>query len=240
MTITVHHLGVSQSERVVWLLEELGIPYNMVKHTRAPSLSPDSLKNIPGNETGKSPYIEDSDTGVQLSESGAICEYIAKLYGNGKFEVKPSDNAKKFAEYVYWFHYANGSLQPEMVANMFLAHSGAPSDVLIVQFARQRMNAAWKHLDDRLKNNKWLAGEEFTMADIMTLYCPTTQRYWGPQDDLSAYPNLIRWMKDCEARPAYQTAMQKGDPEMKILNDGPPPKIGMMEAGGVVSDHWKK
>ena len=91
MTIIVHHLGVSQSERIVWLLEELGLPYELVKHDRAPVLSPDSLKNVPGNVTGKSPFIEDTGAKITLSESLAISDYIIYKYGGGKLALKPDD-----------------------------------------------------------------------------------------------------------------------------------------------------
>lgn len=89
--ITLHHLGISQSERIVWLLEELGLPYKIVKHYRAPILSPDSLKIVPGNKSGKAPFIEDDEAGITLSESGAIVEYIINMYGGGKLALKPGD-----------------------------------------------------------------------------------------------------------------------------------------------------
>ena len=253
MTITVHHLGISQSERIVWLMEELGLEYKLEIHTRDPLLSPDSLKSVPGNKTGKSPFISDSETGVTLSESGAICEYIVNTYANGQLSIPPparalagaapdTTAATKYADYLYWLHYANGTLQAEMVTNMFLgATSDPPETTMIKQFARSRMDAAWQLLDDRLKESKWLAGDEFTICDVMSVYPPTTQRYWGPQDDLSKYTNLLRWLKDCTDRPAYKRAMEKGDPEMRIMNEGLPPKTSMMEVGGVVnSEHWKK
>ena len=99
--IVVHHLGVSQSERIVWLMEELGLPYKLVKHTRDPLLSPDSLKSLPGNVTGKSPFIEDTEANVTLSESGAICDYIIYRYGNGRLALKPDD--PHFQDYLYWY-----------------------------------------------------------------------------------------------------------------------------------------
>lgn len=236
--ITVHHLGISQSERIVWLMEELELPYKLVKHDRAPALAPDSLKSIPGNETGKAPFIEDSEAGITLSESAAICDYINYTYGNGSLALKPGQ--ENYPDYLYWFHYANGTLQAEMINNFFLDASGAPDDKMIIQFARQRMNAAWQQLDERLKNNKWLAGDEFTAADIMTVYCLTTQRYWGPQDDLRPYKNILRYLRDISARSAYQKAMKKGDPEMQILNGPEAPKLSLMESNGIQSDHWKK
>jgi glutathione S-transferase len=175
-----------------------------------------------------------------LSESGAICEYIINFYANGKLAVLPSAGPQKYAQYLYWLHFVNGTLQAEMVVNMFLGLSSAPPKTPIIQFARQRMDAAWKVLDDRLAESKWLAGDEFSAADIMAVYCPTTQRYWGPRDNLGKYKNLLRWLKDCAARPAYQKAMSKGDPEMHLLLGADPPSTSMMEAGGTKSDHWKK
>jgi glutathione S-transferase len=105
--LTVHHLGISQSERVVWLCEELEIEYKLVKHTRDPILAPESLTSLPGNKTGKAPFMEDPETGVALSESAAICEYIARKYGNDRLILGPSH--KNFADYLYWFHYSNGT-----------------------------------------------------------------------------------------------------------------------------------
>lgn len=96
--ITVHHLGISQSERILWLLEELGLEYKLVKYERDPVLSPESLKSLPGNETGTSPFIEDDAADVKLSESAAICEYIIHKYGGGRLALKP-DN-KHFADYL--------------------------------------------------------------------------------------------------------------------------------------------
>src|ERR1700761_3399963 len=85
--LTVHHLGVSQCERVLWLLEELGLHYELVKHTRDPLLSPKTLKDVPGNTLGKSPFVVDSESGLTMNESGAIVEYIIHKYGNGRFAV---------------------------------------------------------------------------------------------------------------------------------------------------------
>lgn len=236
--LTIHHLGVSQSERIVWLCEELGLEYKLVKHTRDPLVSPQSLKDVPGNDTGKSPFIEDSTAGITLSESGAICEYIIQKYGNGRFALKPTD--KHYADYLYWLNYSNGTLQPAMLVSMFVENAGGPEDAMIRQFAAQRLDASFKLLDDHLKNNKWLAGDEFTAADIMSVYPLTTQRYFGPQSSLKGHDNLLRWLQDCAARPAYQKAMEKGDPEMKPLLEAEPPSKGMFELGGVTSDHWKK
>ncbi|USW48173.1 Putative glutathione S-transferase, Thioredoxin-like superfamily, glutathione Transferase family [Septoria linicola] len=238
MTITLHHLGISQSERNVWLLEELGLEYKLVHHTRDPVMAPESLKSVPGNETWKSPFIEDDQAKVTLSESAAIMEYIIQRYGRGKFALKPDD--KHYADYLYWFHYANGTLQANMVTSMFLAAAQLSPDIMIQQFADQRLHAGVKLMDDRLKDNKWLAGDEFTAADMISLYSVTTQRYFGPLVNLAPYSNLLRWIQDCAARPAYQRAMEKGDPEMKPLTSAEAPTKGLMETGGTAGDSWKK
>lgn len=234
--LQLEHLGVSQSERIVWLFEELGLDYKLVLHVRGPLLSPQSLKDVPGNVTGKSPFLVDTETKTTLSESGAICEYIIHRYGGGRLSAAPSD--KIYPEYLQWFHFANGTLQAAMVNSMFLAAAEA-DDKPIMQTANDRLHTALKVLDERLQESKWLAGE-FSAADIMTLYCTSTQRYFGPQISLKAYPNIVRWMKDCGERPAYQRAMEKADPDMKQLLTAEPPAMSMAAAGGIDSNLWKK
>jgi len=236
--LILHHLGISQSERIVWLLEELELPYKLVLHTRSPILSPDSLKSQPGNALGRAPFFEDTDENITLSESGAICDYIIYKYGDGRLALKPSD--KNYPEYLRYFHFANASLQASSATNMSLAALNLPADNLTVQFAKARLAANYRTLDDRLSTNKYLAGEDLTAADIMTLYVTSTQRYWGPQINLGEYKHILRWMKDCGARPAYQRAMDKGDPEMKRLLGAEAPDKSMMAAGGTNSSHWKK
>ena len=161
--LVVHHLGISQSERIVWLCEELGIPYKLVKHVRDPVLAPESLENIPGNITGKAPFIEDPDAGVTLSESGAICEYIIAKYGGGRLALKPND--AHFADYLYWFHFANAGQQSTMVNQMFIQLGGIGDDNFAKGFSDARLKKMLEHTDERLKDNKWLAGPEFTAAE---------------------------------------------------------------------------
>jgi glutathione S-transferase len=238
MTIVVHHLGISQSERILWLLEELELPYELVKHTRDPVLSPESLKSVPGNKTGSSPFIVDTETSVTLSESGAIVEYIIQRYGDARLALTARDDPRVFADYLFWFHYANGSLQPAMISSMFTGH--LPDSDRMKGFASQRLEAAFRLVDNRLSENKWLAGNAFTAADIMTVYIVSTQRYFGPRVSLAAYKNILRWLQDCGDRPAYKRAMEKGDPEMQTLLGPEAPKESMFAAGGSKSSHWKK
>ncbi|KAI9660430.1 MAG: hypothetical protein M1821_009780 [Bathelium mastoideum] len=235
--LTVHHLGIAQSERVVWLCEELGIPYNLVKHTRAPILAPESLKNLPGNGTGRAPFIEDSAANVTLSESGAVCEYIIHRYGDGRLAAKPTD--QNYADYLHWFHFVNGSLQPAMITSMWMRIAEIPEDKQVMQLIRARQNGTLQYVDDRLKSNKWLAGSDFTAADIMAVYTLSTQRYYTPLD-LGPFPNIVRWLGDCGSRDAYKRAMEKGDPEMKLLLGAQPPEKSLLQTDGVNSGHWKK
>ncbi|KAK1063631.1 hypothetical protein LTR74_009375 [Friedmanniomyces endolithicus] len=201
MVLTIHHLGISQSERILWLCEELGLPYTLVKHTRAPVLAPESLKSLPGNPLGRAPFIEDSATGVTLSESGAIAEYIIQ----------------------------------RMCVGLAKLEDGA----MVKGLADKRLHVALKQLDDRLGESKWLAGAEFTAADIMTVYCISTQRYYG-LGSLAGYGNVLRYLRDCGGREGYRRAMEKGDPEMEPLLGAEAPGKSLIELGGVESDVWKK
>lgn len=238
MALTIHHLGISQSERVVWLCEELQVPYKLVKHTRSPLLSPDSLKGIPGNETGQAPFIEDKEAGVTLSESGAICDYIIHRYGNGRLSLPPSD--PRYPEYLHWFHEANAALQPAMTLNMWMGITDLPEGAAIKSFAQHRLTGVLQRLDAHLSTHHWLAGEELTAADIMTVYSLTTQRYFGPQISLAPYQHILRYLQDCAARPAYQRAMAISDPEMELLVGAEAPEKSLLVCGGTESEVWRK
>ena len=124
--LIVHHLGVSQCERILWLCEELGVEYKMIKYNRDPLLSPKSLNDVPGNDLGQSPFVEDTDHGVKFSESAACVEWIIAKHSNGKLALKPDD--QHFADYLQWFHYSNGTLQPAMLDTMFLTIAGIQPD----------------------------------------------------------------------------------------------------------------
>ena len=175
--------------------------YELVRYERDSLLSPESLKNMPGNELGQSPFLEDTDHGVSFSQSAACLEWIIAKYGNGELALKPDD--QHFADHLQWFHYSNGTLQPAMLDTMFLTVAGVPSDSQMSQLAQQRLAVRVRYMDKQLEKNKFLAGPELSAADIMTLYTVTTQRYWGPQLDLSPYKNVLRWIADCTSRDAY-------------------------------------
>jgi glutathione S-transferase len=210
--LTVHHLGVSQSERIVWLCEELGIPYELKLYKRdaVTRLAPPKYKAL--HPFGTAPVITDGD--LVLGESGAIIDYIIAKYGGGRLALKP-DNPD-FDEYLYWFHFANGSMMPAGMADLIINILGVPAEGDIPKALRARGDRAWTMLERRLGVANYLAGTEFTAADIIMLFPLTTMRAFVPRD-LSPYPNIRAYLKRIGERPAYQRAMKKGDPDMKPL-----------------------
>jgi glutathione S-transferase len=207
--ITVHHLGISQSERVVWLCEELGIPYALKRYDRDPTtrLAPTEYKAL--HPMGIAPVITDGD--VVLAESGAILEYLMARYGNGSLSV--GSKQPNFPDYLFWFHFANGTLMPSemgsMIANFLELKEGNP----IITMLNARSERAFALVEKRLECAAYFAGGDFTAADIMMLFPLTTMRAFVKKN-LSAFPNIRTYLQRIGARPAYQRAMQKGDPGM--------------------------
>jgi glutathione S-transferase len=208
--LTVHHLGKSQSERIVWLCEELDIAYELKHYARAPVMAPDDYRAL--HPVGSAPVITDGD--VTLAESGAVVEWIIAKHGGGRLHVAPDDPA--FADYLYWFHFANGTLQPAFMRLMISSRFSPPEDHPALKLGQQRMQRILSMMESRLSTVPYLAGAQFTAADIMTVFSLTTMRHFQPYD-LSPYPNLLKYLARIGARPAYQRAMQKGDPEMDLL-----------------------
>ncbi|MDB5575275.1 MAG: glutathione S-transferase [Bradyrhizobium sp.] len=210
--LTVHHLGKSQSERIVWLCEELGIPYELKIYDRdaVTRLAPPEYKAL--HPLGAAPVIEDGD--VLLAESGAIVDYIIAKYGKGRLTLAPEH--PDFAQFLYWFHFANGTLQPATGRNMILGRLDLAADNPLLRAMKGRLELALGLVEARLAKADYLAGAEFTTADIMTVFSLTTMRYFLPFD-LSSYPAILAYLQRIAARPAYQWAMQKGDPGMPLL-----------------------
>jgi glutathione S-transferase len=207
--ITVHHLGVSQSERIVWLCEELAIPYTLQRYDRDPTthLAPAAYKAL--HPMGAAPVITDGD--LVLAESGAIIEYVIAKYGNGRLSVGPS--RPNFADYLFWFHFANGTLMPNEMSGFLPAMLGLKEDNPLMPMLKDRSNRAFAFVESRLGSVPYFAGDEFTAADIIMLFPLTTLRAFS-QRDLSSFPHLRAYLKRIGDRPAYQRAMQKGDPQM--------------------------
>ena len=210
--LTVHHLGKSQSERIVWLCEELAIPYEL-KHTVRDArtmLAPPEYKAL--HPIGAAPVITDGD--LVLAESGAVVEYIIAKYGNGRLTLKADH--PDFASYLYWFHFANGTLQPALGRLMILNRLKPDADNPILAAMEARVDRAFDHVNARTGETEYLAGREFTAADIMMGFSLTTMRYFQPYE-LKGHPNILAYLQRICARPAYQRAMAKGDPGMALL-----------------------
>jgi glutathione S-transferase len=210
--LTVHHLGKSQSERIVWLCEELGVPYELRRYERLPvtMLAPPEYKAL--HPLGAAPVITDGD--VVLAESAAIIDYIAARHGNGRLVLAPDH--PDFAQFLYWFHFANGTLQPATGRNMILARLRLPGDNPILAAMKSRLDLALGLVEARLGKVDYFAGRDFTTADIMTVFTLTTMRYFLPFD-LAPYPAILAYLQRIAKRDAYQRAMRKGDPEMAPL-----------------------
>jgi glutathione S-transferase len=214
--LTVHHLGKSQSERIVWLCEELGIPYELKVYDRHPvtRLAQPDYKAL--HPIGAAPVITDGD--VVLAESAAIIDYIIAKYGpkEGSGRLVLSADHPDFAQFLYWFHFANGTLQPALGRNMILGRLNLPGDNPMLLAMKARLKLALDLVEARLGKADYFAGREFTTADIMIVFSLTTMRLFLPFD-LAPYPAVLAYLQRIGRRDAYQRAMRKGDPDMAPL-----------------------
>ena len=210
--LTVHHLGKSQSERIVWLCEELEIAYELKRYARDPvtMLAPADYKAL--HPIGAAPVISDGD--LVLAESGAVVDYIIARHGDGRLALKADH--PDFARFLYWLHFANGTLQPNMGRNMILNRLKLADDNPVLVATKARLDRAFDLVDARAREAEYLAGSEFTSADIMMGFSLTTMRYFLPYD-LARCRNILGYLARIGARPAYRRAMEKGDPGMALL-----------------------
>ena len=207
--LKIHHLGHSQSERIVWLCEELDIPYALTHYTRdaVTVLSPPEFKAL--HPLGAAPVIEDGD--VLLAESAAIVEYIVVKHGGGR--LKPGPEHPDYAAFLYWFHFSNGNLQPAIGRLMMMSRAKLAADHPVLVSVQGRLDRVLALVEARLGEATWLAGSEFTAADIMSVFSFTTMRLFQPID-LAPYPNIRAYLQRIGERPAYRRAMAKGDPDL--------------------------
>ena len=212
--LTVHHLGKSQSERIVWLCEELGIPYELKHYVRDAQtmLSPPELKAL--HPLGAAPVI--TDGAVKLAESGAVLDYIIARHGQGRLTLKPED--PDYPHYLYWLHFANGTLQPAMGRMMILRRLDLPVEHPVRQAMQGRLDRALGLTEARLAAAPHFAGQAFTAADIMNVFSLTTMRTFNPVD-LGPYAAIRAYLQRIAAREGYRRAMAKGDPGMTLLLD---------------------
>jgi glutathione S-transferase len=204
MTIIVHHLEHSRSQRVLWMLEELGLPYEIKRYARNAKtmLAPPELKAV--HPLGKSPVIEDD--GRVVAETGAIVEYLVEK-ADGRLGAPPHRDAA--LRYRFWLHYAEGSLMPPLLVKLVL--SRVP---LLGKTAQKRIQPMIdNHLDyveAELAQRPWFAGDQLTAADIMMSFPIEAAR---SRAGLGAdRPATLAWLDKVHARPAYQTALAKGGP----------------------------
>ena len=208
--LVIHHLGISQSDRIVWLCEELNIPYQLVRYDRDPvtRVAPANYRAL--HPFGTAPVIADGD--LVLAESGAIIEYIIAKYGGGRLTVTKDD--PEFADYLFWFHFANGSMMPSVMIEFVVNMIGGSASRDSLNALLARADRAYALIEKRLGKVSYFAGSKFTAADIIMLFPLTTMRVFAPRD-LAPYPNIRAYLARIGARDAYQRAMRKADPEFK-------------------------
>ena len=211
--LTVHHLGISQSERAVWLCEELGLDYEMIRYERRTDnrLAPDEYKAL--HPMGIAPVITDGD--LVLGESGAICDYINAKYGAGR--LAPGVDDPDFAEHLFWFHWSNGTFMATLMMQLVLTMSGSAQGASS-GFVGDRSDKAWAMIEARLGEAEFFGGRNLTTADIMMVYCLTTSRAFRGTK-LEGFPNISAYLKRIGARPAYQRAMAKAEPGMTPMTE---------------------
>jgi len=216
--IVVHHLNNSRSQRVLWLLEELGLPYEIKKYQRDAEtmLAPPSLREV--HPLGKSPVVTDG-SGAALAESGAILEYLMDRYGNGRL-IPPAGTPERL-RYTYWLHYAEGSAMPPFLMKLIFDRIETAPMPFFVKPIAKGISAKVKstfimpqiktHLDfmeAELGKHVWFAGEEMTAADVQMSFPLEAASMRGGLD--ASRPKLFAFLQRIHARPAYKRALERG------------------------------
>ena len=216
--LVVHHLENSRSHRILWLLEELGVDYEIKRYERdkTTNLAPPELREV--HPLGKSPVITDDD--VTVAESGLIVEYLIEKYGNGR--LMPTAGTPAHLQFRYWMHYAEGTFMPLMIISLILNRiETAPVPFFLKPVTKQiaskamaayagpniKLNLAY--LEEALQNSSWFCGDEMTGADILMSF-PIEAA--AVRTDLTEYPALNEFRQRIRALPAYQRAIEKGGP----------------------------
>ena len=202
--IVVHHLNDSRSQRVLWLLEELELPYEVKRYERDEKtrLAPPELAAV--HPLGKSPVV--IDAGLTLIESGAIIESIIRRHGGGR--LQPSAEGAEREAYVQWLHYAEGSAMLPLMLKLYvsrLGEAGAPLEPRIESELARHLG----YVDQSLLGREWLVGNELTGADIQMSFVGEVA---GSRGYRERYPAMAAWVKRLQARPAYRRALERGGP----------------------------
>lgn len=201
--IVVHHLENSRSTRILWLLEELGVPYDMVRYPRDPVTHrrPESLKAV--HPLGKAPVIEDGP--VKIAESGAILEYLVARHGGGR--LAPASTSPDWPAYIEWLHFAEGTAMLGPVMMMMVNRQTGPEHA--AAYAEESTGLALSYLETALEGRDYLVGDDLTAADIQMVIVAHFAQMMGL---LAGRPNLRGYLERLTARPAFQRAIDKGGP----------------------------
>lgn len=216
--ITVHHLNNSRSQRVLWLLEELGVPYKIQHYQRDAKtmLAPPELLKV--HPLGKSPVITDGK--LTLAESGAILEYLVERYGQGR--LKPKPGTPEALRCTYWMHFAEGTAMPPLLMKLVFDSIERRAPLLVRPIAAgiahkvkamivtPNLRRHLAYMEAELGKSTWFAGEEMTVADIQMSFPVEASAARGGLD--AQYPKLAAYLQRIHARPAYQKALEKGGP----------------------------
>lgn len=215
--LVVHHLNNSRSQRVLWLLEELGLEYELQRYQRDPAtmLAPPSLRKV--HPLGKSPVITDGD--ITLAESGAIVEYVIDKYADGR--LVPARSTPDYYRYLYWLHYAEGSVMPPLLLKLIFDRiASAPMPFFVKPIARgivaktrssfldPQLELHLDYLESELGGREWFVGSQFTGADVQLSFPLEAAASRAGLD--ARRPNLHSFLQRIHARPAYQRALERG------------------------------
>lgn len=204
--ITIHHLAISQSERIVWLMEELNLPYELKWYQRkADQTAPDEYLSL--HPAATAPVIIDGN--VVLTESAVILEHICYRHAGGRFAVRPEQS--NYEEYSYWMHFNNNILSLSFGRMALRANAHGPQADMLEAVITRRENGYYNYLNQRLGKSLFLAGPEFTCADMMVTYNLTTLPLFGGKsiEDLA---HVVSYVKRITERPAYRKAMTIAGP----------------------------
>ncbi|MBN3728074.1 glutathione S-transferase family protein [Burkholderia sp. Ac-20379] len=217
--LTVHHLNNSRSQRVLWLLEELGVPYEIKRYERDPRtmLAPPELRAV--HPLGKSPVI--TDNGLTIAESGAIVEYLIDRYGEGRFAPAPGTPAR--LRYTYWLHYAEGSAMPPLLLKLVaqrIAQAPMPffakpiarkiAATLQSSFVDPQLKLHLGYIEAELGATGWFAGDAFSAADLQMSF--PLEAAASRAGTVAQLPAIRAFLERIHARPAYRRALERGGP----------------------------
>lgn len=217
--LTLHHLENSRSQRILWLLEELGVDYALKRYQRDPATSLAPAELIAIHPLGKAPVI--TDKGRTIAESGAIIEYLLEHYGNGR--LRPAPGTPDYEQYRYWMHFAEGSFMPLMVMSLIfnrVENANMPffirpvargiANKVRASYLQPNTRRALDFMEATLAGSEWFAGAAFTAADIQMSFPVEAAAVRAGLAD--RYPHLQGFLDRIHARPAYQAALEKGGP----------------------------